>query len=79
MTSAGRQRVCGIVVNTHTNAARDDYDRLRAAVHQAGLHPELLDAAAYARLQGRIGWVEALNPGRGAKLHQRLDRIERPA
>jgi hypothetical protein len=79
MTNAGRQRVCGIVVNAHTNAARDDYDRLRAAVHQAGLHPERLDAAAYARLQGRIAWVEALNPGRGAKLRRRFARIDRPA
>ena len=79
MTSAGRQRVCGIVVNEHTNAAGDDYDRLRAAVHQAGLHPERLDAAARARLQGRIAWVEALNPGRGAKLRRRFARIDRPA
>jgi hypothetical protein len=79
MTNAGRQHVCGIVVNAHTNAARDDYDRLRAAVHQAGLHPERLDAAAYARLQGRIAWVEALNPARGAKLRRRFARIDRPA
>ncbi len=76
MTRAGRQRVCGIVVNEHPNAARDDYDRLRAAVHQAGLHPETLDAAARARLRGRIAWVEALDPARGAKLRRRFTRIE---
>jgi hypothetical protein len=78
MTRAGRQQVCGIVVNAHTNAARDDYDRIRAAVHQAGLHPERVDAAARAHLQGRIAWVEALNPARGAKLRRHLDRIAPP-
>ncbi len=78
MSRAGRQRVCGIVVNAHTNAARDDYDRLRAAVHQAAGHPQRLDAAARAHLQGRIAWVEALNPARGAKLRGQLDRIAPP-
>jgi RNA-directed DNA polymerase len=78
MTRAGRQRVCGIVVNDHPNPTRADYDRLRAAVHQAGLHPETVDAAARARLQGRIAWVEALNPARGAKLRLAFTRINWP-
>jgi RNA-directed DNA polymerase len=80
-TRAGRQRVCGIVVNVRTNAARDDYDRLRAALHEAATHgpaaanrdgvPDLR-----AHLLGRIGWVEALNPARGARLRRSLAAID---
>ena len=80
-TRAGRQRVCGIVVNARTNAPRDDYDRLRAALHEAATRgpaaanrdgvPDLR-----AHLLGRIGWVEALNPARGAKLRRQLEAVD---
>jgi hypothetical protein len=80
-TRAGRQRVCGIVVNARTNAPRDDYDRLRAALHEAATRgpaaanrdgvPDLR-----AHLLGRIGWVEALNPARGARLRRSLAAID---
>ena len=83
MTRAGRQRVCGIVVNDRPNAARADYDRLRAALHEAALHgPAAANRAGVpdlrAHLLGRIGWVEALNPGRGAKLRRQVARIDWP-
>jgi hypothetical protein len=58
-TRAGRQRVTGVVVNEKTNVAREEYDRLKAAVHQGDRSYELL---------GRISWVESLNPAKGAKL-----------
>jgi hypothetical protein len=80
-TRAGRQRMCGIVVNARTNAPRDDYDRLRAALHEAATRgpaaanrdgvPDLR-----AHLLGRIGWVEALNPARGARLRRSLAAID---
>jgi RNA-directed DNA polymerase len=82
-TRAGRQRVCGIVVNVRTNAPRDDYDRLRAALHEAVTRgpaaanrdgvPDLR-----AHLLGRIGWVEALNPARGARLRRAFAAIDWP-
>jgi RNA-directed DNA polymerase len=68
MTRAGRQRVCGVVVNAHPNLARSDYDRLRAELHRAATTG--VDEAARARLLGRIAWAEALNPARGAKLRR---------
>jgi RNA-directed DNA polymerase len=78
---AGRQRVCGIVVNARTNAPRDDYDRLRAALHEAATRgpaaanrdrvPDLR-----AHLLGRIGWVEALSPARGTRLRRTFAAID---
>ena len=80
-TRAGRQRVCGIVVNARTNAPRDDYDRLRAALHEAATRgPAAANRAGVADLRahllGRIGWVEALNPDRGAKLRRKLAAVD---
>jgi RNA-directed DNA polymerase len=80
-TRAGRQRVCGIVVNVRTNAARDDYDRLRAALHEAATRgpaaanrEDVPDLRAH--LLGRIGWVEALNPVHGARLRRAFGAID---
>jgi len=82
-TRAGRQRVCGIVVNARTNAPRDDYDRLRAMLHEAATRgPAAANRAGVpdlrAHLLGRIGWVEALNPPRGAKLRRTFAAIDWP-
>ncbi len=81
MTRAGRQRVCGVVVNAHTNVGRAEYDRLRAALHEAALRgPVAANRAGVpdlrAHLLGRIAWVEALNPARGAKLRHQFGRID---
>jgi len=37
-TRAGRQQVCGVVVNQRTNLARRDYDTLKATIHNAARH-----------------------------------------
>ena len=81
MTRAGRQRVCGIVVNQHTNVARADYDQLKAILHncaERGPGSENHAAIAHFRehLLGRITWVQSLHPRRGAQLRERFDRIE---
>jgi hypothetical protein len=81
MSRAGRQRICGVVVNDHPNVAREDYDRLRALLHDAELHgAAAANRAAVpdlrAHLLGRISWVETLDPARGAALRRRLARIE---
>jgi RNA-directed DNA polymerase len=74
MTSAGRQELCGVVVNAHANVARRDYDRLKAIVHNAATRgPQDLDRA---RLRGRIAWVESVNPARGARLREEFARID---
>ncbi len=81
MTAAGRQRVTGAVVNAHPNVPREEYDALEALLHDAALHGA---AAANrsgvgdlrAHVLGRISWVAALNPPRGARLHERFARVD---
>ena len=70
-----RQTVTGIVVNARPNVPRAEYDELKAILHRASLHgPAGLDPA---HLLGRIAWVEALNPSRGAKLRAQPSRRSR--
>jgi len=81
MTRAGRQRVCGVVVNEHPNVARAEYDELKAILHNAvrsGPSAQNRGGVAdfRAHLLGRIAWVESLNPGRGERLRARFARID---
>ncbi|MEO9516602.1 MAG: reverse transcriptase family protein [Paracoccaceae bacterium] len=66
------QRTTGIVVNQHLNMQRRDFDRLKAALHQAS---KTRDPVALAKLDGRIAWLETLNPRKGARLRAKLDDI----
>lgn len=75
-----RQLVCGIVVNERLNAPRAEYDRLKAILHDAERHGATAanrggHADLRAHLLGRIAWVASLNPDRGARLRERLDRV----
>ena len=77
---AGLTVNCGIVVNDHPNVPRDEYDRLRAILHNAARHGPAAENRASvpdfrAHLLGRIGWVESVNPARGAKLRARFALI----
>jgi retron-type reverse transcriptase len=80
MTAAGRQSLCSVVVNDRLNVPREEYDRLKAILHDASRHG--LDAANRdgrprfrEHLAGRIAWVASLNPEKGARLHARLEAI----
>jgi len=81
VTHAGRQRVCGVVVNERLNVARTEADRLRALLHDARLHGA---AAANRRahpnfaahVRGRIAWVAALNPDRGRRLLDAYEAVD---
>lgn len=80
---ADRQEVCGMVVNVRTNIPRSDYDRLKAIVHNAARHgPDVANRDDIpdfrAHLAGRIAWVAAVHPERGAKLQARFDEITWP-
>jgi RNA-directed DNA polymerase len=76
MTNAGRQKLCGVVVNRRPNVARRDYDTLKAIVHNAAQHgPAGQDRAS---LLGRIAWVESVHRERGARLRREFDRIDWP-
>jgi hypothetical protein len=79
--AGGRQTVCGVVVNTHPNLRRSEYDRLRAILHNAarsgpGSQNRQQVADFRAHLLGRIAWVEALNPGRARRLRELYAAID---
>nr|WP_245645299.1 reverse transcriptase family protein [Pseudonocardia acaciae] len=83
MPSHRRQRLTGLVVNAEPAVARDEYDTLRALLHNCARtgpteqnrtgHP---DFAAHVR--GRIAWVAATHPGRGEKLLAQYRAIRWP-
>jgi RNA-directed DNA polymerase len=76
MTRAGRQELCGVVVNAHPNVTRRDYDLLKATLHQAAMRgPRELDRA---QVLGKIAWVESVNARRGARLRRAFDAIAWP-
>jgi RNA-directed DNA polymerase len=75
-----RQVVTGIVVNDHPNLARPEFDRLKAILHDCLLHgPTAANRQHHnhfrAHLLGRISWVAALNPARGARLRATFDAV----
>jgi RNA-directed DNA polymerase len=79
--AGGRQTVCGVVVNAHTNVRRTDYDQLRALLRNAATgdpasqnRDQVEDFRAH--LLGRISWVEALNPARGGRLRELFAAID---
>jgi RNA-directed DNA polymerase len=79
-TRAGRQRVCGVVVNERLNPPRHEYDLLRAILHNSRVHgPTSKNREALpdfqAHLLGRISWIGSLNPERGEKLRGRFTNI----
>jgi hypothetical protein len=75
-----RQRLAGLVVNVTPAVSRAEYDALRAELHnclrtgpaeqnRAG-HPDFK-----AHLRGRIAWIAATHPTRGARLLEMWQRI----
>lgn len=76
-----RQSVTSVVVNERTNVPRPDFDRLKAIIHNCRVHgPESQNWNGHpdfrGHLLGRISWVAALNPARGAMLSQDFHRIQ---
>ena len=79
-TRAGRQHVCGVVVNERVNVPRHEYDILKAILHNSRVHgPASQNREALpdfrAHLLGRISWVGSLNSERGEKLRRRFAEI----
>ena len=73
LRSSQRQTVTGVVVNSKPNFRRDEFDRLKAILHNCVRRgPRSQNRDHHERfaehLRGRIAYVTQLNPARGAKL-----------
>jgi hypothetical protein len=80
MPASARQLVTGILVNRHCNTSRQDFDRLKATLHNcARANPAAQNLAQTpdfrAHLAGRIAWQAHINPARGQKLYALFDQI----
>lgn len=80
MTAASRQRIAGVVVNEKLAVPKVEVERLRAILHncaRTGPAAQNRDGVAdfHAHLQGRVAWVEQLDPGKGARLRAAMKRI----
>jgi hypothetical protein len=81
MRQGVRQHLAGLVINAHLNVARRDYDQLKATLTNCLRHgPENQNRESLpdfrAHLQGRVSFVESINPARGARLRDFFNRIE---
>ena len=81
MRRGGCQRITGLVVNQHLNVPRADFDALKATLHNCLRHgPERQNRDGHAdfraHLDGRITWVENVNPRRGLRLRRMFENIQ---
>ena len=83
MTKGHRQFVCGVVVNSKPNLAREERNRLRAIIKNIevnGIESEAskndIDSESFvASVRGRINWYKQLNPVRAEKLQKKFDEV----
>jgi RNA-directed DNA polymerase len=78
--AAARQEAAGVVLNVRPNIRREEYDRLKAILHNCRRHgPASQNRAALAdfraHLLGRIAHVAMLHPERGQRLRTMFDRV----
>jgi RNA-directed DNA polymerase len=78
-----RQHLAGLVTNRCTNVIRKDFDCLKATLTNCvRLGPENQNRDSHrafrSHLEGRIGFVETINPSKGKRLRKIFDRIQWP-
>jgi hypothetical protein len=83
MRQGVRQHLAGLVTNRRVNIIRADFDRLKAILTNCvRLGPESQNREAHPRfrahLEGRVGFVETINPAQGRRLRARSGQIEWP-
>jgi RNA-directed DNA polymerase len=81
MRQGVRQHLAGIVINKHPNVIRANFDRLTATLTNcARLGPKSQSRDGSpdfrAQLEGRVSFVEMINPNKGRRLRALLDRIQ---
>ncbi len=80
MRRGGCQRVTGIVVNDHINVPRALFDELKAMLHNCRRNGPVAENRAglrdfRAHLDGKVTWVEQVNPARAERLRRMFNEI----
>lgn len=80
-TPGGRQSVCSVVVNRRLNLPRDEFDRLKAILHQCVKHgPATQNREGLpdwrGHLRGRVAWAAQLNPAKATRLQRLFEQID---
>lgn len=81
MRRGGCQRVTGIVVNDHINVPRAAFDELKATLHNCRRNGPVAENRAAlgdfrAHLNGKVAWVEQVNPARAERLRRMFNEIK---
>jgi RNA-directed DNA polymerase len=81
MRQGVRQHLAGLVANERVNVMRPDFERLKAILTNcARKGPETQNREAHpnfrAHLEGRVGFVEMINPEKGRRLRRILEKIQ---
>lgn len=81
MRQSVRQRLAGIVANRHPNVSRKDFDLLKAILTNCVRQgPASQNRAGHsnfrAHLDGRVSFVEMVNPAKAERLRRLFDRIK---
>jgi len=83
MRQGVRQYLAGLVANQRINVIRTDFDRLKATLTNCvRLGPESQNREAHPdfrlHIEGRVRWVETINPDKGKRLRAIFEKIEWP-
>jgi hypothetical protein len=80
MRQGVRQHLAGLTINSQPNVMRADFDLLKATLtnclrhgpdsQNRGQHPAFRE-----HLEGRVAFVEAINPGKGSRLRRIFEQI----
>ena len=75
-----RQHLAGLVINEKANVVREDFDRLKAILtncvrHGVESQNRERHSAFRLHLDGRVGFVEMVNPEKGKRLRRILEQI----
>ncbi len=78
-----RHEITGLVTNDRLGVPREYHEQLRAVLHDArhnGVEPANRAEHPHfqAHLDGRVGWVESVNPVRGRRLRAQFEAISWP-
>jgi len=81
MRQGVRQHLAGLVTNERTNVVRADFDRLKAILTNCvrhGVERQNREGhpAFRMHLDGRVGFVEMVNPAKGMRLRRIFEQIE---